>query len=97
MFRTSFLGDRISAVGFRLGGASVDSPPSGEEEQAFAAALANSDLVIVTAEFAGRLPGDRLAAAQAGHEPLVLVIEDVRGLCQPTDIAVTLRRQLGMA
>ena len=28
---------------------------------------------------------------------LVLVLEDVRGLRQPPDIAATLRRQLGMA
>lgn len=97
MFRTVFLGDRVSAAGFRLGGARIDTPPLGKEEEAFVNALASSDLVLVTAEIAGRLPEDRLLLAQAGHEPLVLVIEDVRGLHQPTDIAATLRRQLGMA
>ena len=97
MFRTVFIGDRVSAAGFRLGGARVDTPAPGSEEEAFANALASADMVIVTAELAVRLQADRLAAAQAGHEPLVLVLEDVRGIRQPPDIATTLRRQLGMA
>ena len=97
MFRTVFIGDRVSAAGFRLGGATVDIPAPGGEEEAFANALTSSDLVLVTAELAGRLPAGRLASAQAGHAPLVLVLEDVRGMRQPPDIAATLRRQLGMA
>ena len=97
MFRTVFIGDRVSAAGFRLGGVRVDTPAPGSEEEAFTNALTSSDLVLVTAALAGRLPADRLAGAQAGHKPLVLVLEDVRGLHQPPDIAATLRRQLGMA
>lgn len=97
MFRTVFIGDRVSAAGFRLGGASVEVPAPGSEEEAFANALEGADLVIITAQLAGRLPPGRLAAAQAGHAPLVLVVEDARGICQPPDIAATLRRQLGMA
>ena len=73
------------------------STAPGSEEEAFTKALKSSDLVLVTAALAGRLPADRLAGAQAGHKPLVLVLEDVRGLRQPPDIAATLRRQLGMA
>jgi len=96
MFRSVFIGDRVSAAGFRLGGSRVHTPEPGGEEEAFEQALASADMVILTAEVAACLPAERLPAAQASHAPLVLVIEDVRGRHQPPDIAATLRRQLGM-
>lgn len=96
MVRTVFIGDRVSAAGFRLGGSTVHRPAPGGAEEAFEQALASADMVILTAEIAACLPAEQLAAAQIGHAPLVLVLEDVRGLHQPPDIAATLRRQLGM-
>ncbi|MCW8963394.1 MAG: Vacuolar H+transporting two-sector ATPase F subunit [Gammaproteobacteria bacterium] len=92
-----FIGDRISAAGFRLGGAEVNTPEPGMEATVFRAALEDSELVLLTAEVANRLPDTMLDEAMISEAPLVLVIPDVRGLHEPVDIADSLRRQLGMA
>jgi len=92
-----FIGDRLSATGFHLGGAEVKTPEPGMEATVFRAALQDSELVLLTAEVAASLPGSLLDKAMVAGDPLVLVIPDVQGLHQPVDIADSLRRQLGMA
>jgi len=92
-----FIGDRLSAAGFRLGGAVVETPESGMEATVFRAALEDSELVLLTAEVAACLPEPLLDDALVASDPLVLVIPDVRGLYEPPDIVDSLRRQLGMA
>jgi len=92
-----FIGDRLSATGFRLGGAVVSTPEPGMEATAFRAALEDSELVLVTAEVAAKLPDALLDKAMVAGDPLVLVIPDVRDIHEPPDIAASLRRQLGMA
>lgn len=97
MQRPVFIGDRLSAAGFRLGGAVVKTPESGMEASVFRTALEGSELVLLTAEVAACLPEALLNDALVASEPLVLVIPDVRGSSEPPDIADSLRRQLGMA
>jgi vacuolar-type H+-ATPase subunit F/Vma7 len=91
-----FIGDSLSAAGFRLGGAVVKTPKAGSEEAVFRTALAEGELVLITAEIASRLPNALLEEAMIENNPLVVVIPDVRGRQQPVDIANSLRRQLGM-
>ena len=91
-----FIGDRLSAAGFRLGGTLARVPEPGTEQAAFSQALEETDLVLVTAEVASRLPEPLLSKALSDTSPLVLVIPDVRGLQEPPDISINLRRQLGM-
>ena len=97
MLSPVFLGDRLSAAGFRLGGAAVVTPEPGSEEHAFRQALEETSLVLVRAEIASTLPESLLSDALMATSPLVLVLPDVRGLHQPPDIANQLRKQLGMA
>ncbi len=97
MVRPLFIGDRVTAAGFRLGGAMVEIPEPGTEVMVFRDALKTRDLIILAAEVAARLPEALLANAQTAGTPLVLIIPDVRGLHEPEDIAASLRRQLGMA
>jgi vacuolar-type H+-ATPase subunit F/Vma7 len=96
MLSPVFIGDRLSASGFRLAGARVESPEQGHEEDTFRRALESSELVLLTAEVASHLPKSLLDQAMVAGKPLVLVIPDVRGLHEPQDIAASLRRQLGM-
>lgn len=91
-----FLGDELSAAGFRLAGAVTRTPAAGEEAALFEWARQQAPLVLVTAEVAARLPGELLARALAAVAPLVLVVPDARGQAQPPDLAQALRRQLGM-
>jgi len=91
-----FLGDEVSAAGWRLGGADAHTPAAGEEQALFEWACLSASLVLVTAEVAARLPPDLLARAVAAGLPPVLVVPDVRGHVAPPDLAARVRRQLGM-
>ena len=92
-----FLGDELSAAGFRLAGVAVQVPLEGEEEQALAAAAASAELVLLTAAFARCLPPALLERYQSGSRPLVGVIPDVTGAVWPADLAADIRRHLGIA
>ena len=91
-----FLGDELSAAGFRLGGIEARTPPAGEEAAYFEQARQEAPFVLVTAEVAERLPPALLARALGAGRPLVAVLPDVRGRMAPPDLAAALRRQLGM-
>jgi vacuolar-type H+-ATPase subunit F/Vma7 len=91
-----FLGDELSAAGFRLGGIEARTPPVGEEAAYFERAREEALFVLITAEVATRLPPAILEQALNAGRPLVAVLPDVRGLTAPPDLAAALRRQLGM-
>ena len=91
-----FLGDELSAAGYRLGGAVVRTPAPGEEPSFLEWAWREAPLVLVSAEVAARLPRGALARAFAAGQPPVLIVPDVRGRVAPPDLAAELRRQLGM-
>ncbi len=91
-----FIGDEVSAAAYRLAGAQVRVPQPEQTRAALREALAQSDLVLITAESAGNVPTDELLRAQAGSAPLLLVVPDVRGRVALPDVTVQLRRQLGL-
>ena len=90
------IGDEVTAAGFRLAGARVLVPAAGQETQAFQQAREDSDLVLVTAELARRMPDRLLREAYQSGQPLLLVVPDARGHVSPTDLTTGLRRQLGL-
>ena len=92
-----FLGDEVSATGFRLAGVAVRLPLEGEEQQALAEAASSAELVLITAAFARRLPPALLERYQSGSRPLVGVVPDVAGAVRPADLAADIRRHLGIA
>jgi vacuolar-type H+-ATPase subunit F/Vma7 len=94
---SAFIGDEVSAAGFRLAGVEVHVPESGQASDLFERLLARSQLLMVTAEVAAQLPEAQLRRALIAGRPLVLVVPDVRGRVPPDDLAARLRRQLGMA
>jgi vacuolar-type H+-ATPase subunit F/Vma7 len=93
----AFIGDEVSAAGFRLAGVEVHVPEAGGVPGLFAHLRGRTDLILMTAEAAQGLPEDTLRGALAAGRPLVLVIPDVRGHVDPPDVSMALRRQLGMA
>jgi len=97
MFRPIFIGDRVSACGFRLAGASVIVPQTGDEDRVFDEVLQHADLVMISAEIAARISTARLQQAQLRNNPLVLVLSDVRQHSASPDVAGRLRRVLGMS
>jgi vacuolar-type H+-ATPase subunit F/Vma7 len=90
------IGDELTAVGWRLAGAQVYSPDSQTPGEFFRGALADSDVVLITAELAARVPADQLSAALHDAHPLVLVIPDLRRQSQPPDLEEQVHHALGI-
>ena len=91
-----YLGDEVSAAGFRLAGALVRTPRPGEEAAALAWARANAPLVLVSATVAAGAGEALMRAALSALSPLVLVLPDLHGEVPLPDLAARLRGQLGL-
>lgn len=96
MTEVVFIGDEVSAAGYRLAGVRTYVPSRGEEAAVLAAARAQAALVLIAAQSAAQVPGVELAVALSAMKPLVLVVPDVRGAAQPPDLGKLVRKQLGM-
>jgi vacuolar-type H+-ATPase subunit F/Vma7 len=93
----AFLGDEVTALGFRLGGVAVHMPQPSEVRDLFLRLREETPLIILTAEVASAVPPDLLRQAELDRWPLVLVIPDVRDRVSAPDLVADLRRRLGMA
>jgi vacuolar-type H+-ATPase subunit F/Vma7 len=96
MTAAAYLGDEVSAAGWRLAGVCVQTPPAGDEAAALQVARTQAPLVLVSAAVASRIPTPALRAALAALAPLVLVVPDREGGVPMPDIATRLREQLGL-
>ena len=91
-----YVGDEVSATGLRLAGLQVRVPERGGEATALASACAGAPLVLVSATVAARIAESELRAALAALTPLVLIVPDLDGSTPVPDLAVRLRKQLGL-
>ncbi|HKJ76421.1 MAG TPA: V-type ATP synthase subunit F [Gammaproteobacteria bacterium] len=92
-----FIGDELSATGYRLGGARVHSPPLEDAPDVFRRAQRETDLILVSVEYARALPQEELNRSLLQERPLVLVVPDVRERFQMRDVPSRLRRELGVS
>lgn len=97
MSACAFIGDEVTAAGFRLAGFSVYVPAPEAVTTLFEQLNEEMELVIITAEMAQTIPDRLLRRAFVRGNPLLLVIPDVRNRAQPVDVAEELRQQLGMS
>jgi vacuolar-type H+-ATPase subunit F/Vma7 len=95
--RCAFIGDEVSATGFRLAGVAAYCPAPAQAPALFRRLRAEAALVLITQEALGWVGEGPVRAATLAGRPLVLVIPDVRGRSSPPDIGEAIRRQLGMA
>lgn len=91
-----YLGDEVSAAGFRLAGARVRTPRAGEEATALAWAVAQAPLVLLSSAVAAGIAERDLRRALSALAPLVLVVPDLHGKVPLPDLAARLRSQLGL-
>ena len=91
-----YLGDEVTAAGYRLAGAHVRTPAAGEENAAFADALSVAPLTLVSAAVAAHVDAAQLRAALVALKPLVLILPDAHGEVVRPDLAARLRGQMGM-
>jgi vacuolar-type H+-ATPase subunit F/Vma7 len=91
-----FIGDEVSACGYRLAGLQVRVPDRDELDAVLAAACEDAPLVLISAGVARWLPDAQLEHLLARVEPLLVVVPDVRGLGGPDEAVSRMRRQLGV-
>ncbi len=91
-----FIGDELSASGFRLTGIGTLVPKSDAVGAAFEAARSRCSLVIITADIAQHIPAAQLEAAMLAEEPTIAIIPDVLFSAPVPDLIGKLRSALGI-
>jgi vacuolar-type H+-ATPase subunit F/Vma7 len=91
-----FIGDELTAAGFRLTGIDAVMAEPEAAANALRAARKEAALVIMTAELARHVPAAELEAALIAEAPIVAIIPDVLERVNPPDLASRLRRTLGI-
>ena len=91
-----FIGDEVSAAGFRLCGIDVHITDGSDVIALIDKARERASLVLVSSSAVQDLNTAELDALLAGIEPVVVVVPDVRGLHEIPDIVPRIHQQLGM-
>lgn len=91
-----FIGDEVSAAGFRLCGIDVHITDGSDVIALIQQARERASLVLVSSSAVQELNSADLDALLADIEPPVLVVPDVRGLHEVPDIVPRVHQQLGM-
>jgi len=96
MSKIVFIGDELTAAGFRLTGIEtmVASPEAARE--VLARARARAQFVLLTADCARHIPTGELEVALLAEEPIVAIIPDILTQTPPPDLARRLRAVLGI-
>jgi vacuolar-type H+-ATPase subunit F/Vma7 len=96
MGRAIFIGDELSAAGFRLTGIETLVPEPDAVESAFADARTRGSVVIITADLARHIPPPQLEAAMLAEAPTLAIIPDVLFRAPVPDLTRRLRSVLGI-
>jgi vacuolar-type H+-ATPase subunit F/Vma7 len=91
-----FIGDEVTAAGFRLAGVRVRTPPEEDLQGILDWACNNTSLIYITAEFAAALDSEQQHRLLTQLDPPVVVIPDIRSNTPMHDLATQLRAQLGV-
>lgn len=91
-----FIGDEVTAAGYRLAGARTIVPPAGGVQQAFETALETTELLFITSACAAEISGPTLDHATRAGQPLVLLVPDAGGRVMTPDLSVEVDRALGI-
>lgn len=92
-----YIGEELSATGYRLAGAEVIvSDAAADIEALIEDAARRTSLLLLGAGTAAALPAQRLHDLLREREPAVVVVPDIQGDTAPPDLAGWVRGQLGM-
>lgn len=92
----TFIGDELSAAGFRLAGARTLTPEKSETAKVLAGARQDCEMLLITAEYAREIPNRLLEQALANGKPLMLIVPDVLRQFQAPDLVRVVDRALGI-
>jgi vacuolar-type H+-ATPase subunit F/Vma7 len=91
-----YIGDEVSAAGYRLAGLQVHVPPADAVLEAVEVACDGAPLVLLGSDLASRVPAQQLDELLSRLQPAVVVVPDIRGRAGLPDMARRLRKQLGV-
>ena len=91
-----FIGDEVSAVGYRLAGARVRTPDQNEIGLELERAAQSAELIIITQDFLDILPDTERFTWMSRTRPLLVVVPDLRSKLSVEEMTDHLRAQLGM-
>lgn len=92
-----FIGDAVTAAGYRLAGVDTRVPAAPEElAETVEAARADCRVLITTAATFAALPPLLAQALERGETPLLALVPDVRGRMGVADMEAEVRRALGI-
>lgn len=91
-----YIGDEVSAAGFRLAGFRIRIPEENEYRQVLDWAMDQGPLVLISAAVANDIPPQELDGYLSSISPAVVVVPDVHGSTSMRDLSTRLRRQLGL-
>jgi vacuolar-type H+-ATPase subunit F/Vma7 len=91
-----FIGDELTAAGFRLTGIETVVPSQEATREALSQARARAALVLLTAEYARHIPAAELNDALTAETPIIAIIPDILAQTSPPDLAGSLRATLGI-
>lgn len=92
-----FIGDELTAAGFRLIGCDTTTPALAETAQVLAAAVECHAVVLLGATHAGAVPPGMIDAVRRRPQPLLAIIPDITGRSDVPDLAGRIRALLGVA
>jgi vacuolar-type H+-ATPase subunit F/Vma7 len=91
-----FIGDELTAAGYRLAGIETVVPAQDDASAALRDARNRAGIVIITADVARRIATPELEAALLAETPGLAIVPDILLQSQPPDLAGRLRRILGI-
>ena len=92
----TFIGDELTGAGFRLAGLRVQTPDPEKLPEVFRQALLEASLLIVTQEFASRIPAHELHGAVMRAEPPVAIVAQASTPRAESELLREVRITLGM-
>jgi vacuolar-type H+-ATPase subunit F/Vma7 len=90
-----FIGDEVTASGFRLGGARIVVAGDGNAESLVRDAATGSDPILISSRCAALLPPELLDDMLSSLRPLVVIVPDAAGR-EPPDVRKHVRRTLDL-
>ncbi|MDH5324657.1 MAG: V-type ATP synthase subunit F [Gammaproteobacteria bacterium] len=91
-----YIGDEISAAGFRLAGVRIRTPKSEDVAQTLAWACDNASLVMLSETMAMQLTEAELQGYLSRLYPPVVMLPEIRSLQSGFDLLSQLRSRLGV-
>ncbi len=91
-----FIGDEVTAAGFRQAGLDIETPALGDVARTFSEALKRSPMLVISAAYAAALPPGALDAAVRNAEPLIVIVDDAARPNSTPDAAAEINRVLGI-